>query len=83
MNKLGHTAPFPIEIPEFAVKMFSYPNEMVLDPFGGSFTSVIAANDNDRVGIGIELNKSMFRTASINNLRKKIPFKNISEFDYE
>lgn len=32
-NTLGHTAPFPKEIPKFAIKMFSYKGERVLDPF--------------------------------------------------
>ena len=67
-NILGHTAPFPPEIPEFAIKMFSYPGEYVLDPFGGSFTSVIEAKKLNRIGIGIELNKAMFREAGIKNI---------------
>ncbi|MCL1946701.1 MAG: site-specific DNA-methyltransferase [Chitinivibrionia bacterium] len=67
-NVLGHTAPFPFEIPEFAIKMFSYPKEFVLDPFAGSFTSAIEAKKLDRVGIGIELNKKMFRDAGIKNI---------------
>jgi DNA modification methylase len=68
-NRLGHTAPFPSDIPEYAIKMFSYPNEIVLDPFGGSFTSAIEAKKLDRIGVGIELNKDMFREAGIKNVR--------------
>ena len=71
-NILGHTAPFPAEIPEFAVKMFSYPYEIVLDPFGGSFTSVIAAKNLGRIGVGIELNKEMFGKSSMQNLKKML-----------
>lgn len=67
-NKLGHTAPFPTDIPEFAVKMFSYQNEYVLDPFGGSFTSVITAKKLGRIGVGVELNKDMFGVSSMLNL---------------
>ena len=87
-NILGHTAPFPIDIPEFAVRMFSYPNDLVLDPFGGSFTSVIAAKKLGRTGVGIELNKEMFAKNSLQNLEKALSpelFDNqkikISEFD--
>lgn len=69
-NTLGHTAPFPAEIPEFAIKMFSYPGEFVLDPFGGSFTSVITAKKLGRIGVGIELNKKMFGKSSKQNLIK-------------
>jgi len=71
-NTLGHTAPFPSEIPEFAVKMFSYPDEYVLDPFGGSFTSVITAKQLGRIGVGIELNKEMFGKSSMKNLIKSL-----------
>ena len=76
-------APFPIEIPEFAVQMYSYPGDKILDPFGGSFTSVIAASNLNRVGIGIELNKAMFSESSLKNLKKNIGDKKVSEVDYE
>jgi len=71
-NILGHTAPFPLDIPEFAVRMFSYPNDLVLDPFGGSFTSVIAAKQLNRIGVGIELNKEMFEKSSMQNLKNSL-----------
>lgn len=85
-NILGHTAPYPEDIPEFAVRMFSYKNETVLDPFAGSFTSAIIAKKLQRIGIGIELNKERFRGAIINNINKKLnnffdDFK-IGEYDY-
>lgn len=58
-NILGHTAPFPQEIPEFAVKMFSYKGERILDPFSGIGTSVKMASELGRVGIGIERDKEL------------------------
>ena len=58
-NIIGHTAPFPIEIPEYAVKMFSYAGEKVLDPFAGVGTSVKAAANLGRQGIGIEIDKKL------------------------
>ncbi len=82
-NTLGHTAPFPVEIPEFATRMYSYPGDIVLDPFGGSFTSVIAAQKLNRIGVGIELNKEMFAESSLKNLSKHISNKKFSEMDYE
>lgn len=88
-NILGHTAPFPEEIPEFAIRMFSYEKEKVLDPFAGSFTSSIVARKLGRIGIGIEINKKMFRSAGLRNIRKHFQpnlFNNkpliISEFDF-
>ncbi len=88
-NVLGHTAPFPESIPEFTIKMFTYRGEKVLDPFGGSFTSVIVAKKLNRIGIGIEINKKMFRDASLKNIKKSLAsnlsnnkFVDISEFNY-
>ena len=60
-NTLGHTAPFPNEIPEYAVRVFTGVNESVLDPFAGSFTTTIESFRQRRNSIGIELNRTMFR----------------------
>jgi DNA modification methylase len=67
-NTVGHTAPFPEDIPEMAVKMFSYVGEKVLDPFGGSFTTPKVAAQLNRIGIGVELNKKDFKDAIIQNI---------------
>ncbi|MGV3278629.1 DNA-methyltransferase [Rickettsiales bacterium LUAb2] len=80
-NTLGHTAPFPEQIPEFAVELFSYKNEVVLDPFAGSFTTPIVANKLNRVGVGIELNKNMFKESIFKNINQKLPLSSINEFD--
>ncbi|GMO68016.1 MAG: hypothetical protein Nk1A_6610 [Endomicrobiia bacterium] len=69
-----------------AIKFFSYPLEIVLDPFAGSFTSVIAARRLNRVGVGIEVNKKMFEKGIKSNLKNKLKtFGNlkIREFEYE
>ena len=67
-NTLGHTAPFPEFLAEFAIRMFSYKNEKVLDPFAGSFTAPKLAAELGRVGIGVELNKKMFGKSILKNL---------------
>ena len=72
-NRLGHTAPFPPEIPAYAVLAFSGKGERVLDPFAGSFTTAIEAVRLGRVGIGVELNKDMFGEAVIENIRRQLP----------
>lgn len=83
-NVLGHTAPFPGDIPEFAIRMFTYEGEKVLDPFAGSFTSAIVAKKLNRLGIGIELNKQMFRNSILKNIKKNLPNReSVLEFDYE
>ena len=40
-NKLGHSAPYPIQIPEMAIRFFSGVNDIVLDPFLGSGTTAV------------------------------------------
>ncbi len=82
-NVLGHSAPFPMDIPEMAINFFSYPDEKVLDPFGGSMTSVIAAKKYNRVGIGIEKNKKGFQESIIKNIKKYYPKEEIEQLDYE
>jgi len=83
-NIIGHTAPFPEDIPEMSIRMFSYVNEKVLDPFAGSFTTPKVAAELGRVGIGIELNKNDFKESIIKRLKttgdllkKKINFDEI------
>ena len=71
-NILGHTAPFPREIPAYAIQAFSGVGEIVLDPFAGSFTTPIEATLAGRHGVGIELNKDLFRKAIIANVRQHL-----------
>ena len=56
-KKIGHPTPFPIELPRRCIKLFSFVGDIVLDPFMGSGTTVIAAAQNKRKGIGIEIDK--------------------------
>lgn len=56
-KKIGHPAPFPIELPRRCVKLFSYVDDVVLDPFCGSGTTLIAAVSNNRKGLGIDVDK--------------------------
>lgn len=71
INKLGHTAPFPEDIPEMAVQFFTYKGEIVLDPFAGSFTSAIVANKLGRMGVGCEIRKDLFEDAIKKNIENK------------
>jgi len=84
MLDIHKTAPFPEDIPEMAIKFFSYPNEIVLDPFAESFATAIVAHNLGRIGVGIELNKDRFREAILKNINSKLGelYPEITEFDY-
>ncbi len=52
-------AAFPYELPYRIIKLFSYKEETVLDPFVGSGTTMKAARDLERNSIGYEIKKSL------------------------
>jgi DNA modification methylase len=51
----GHGAAFPVELPEFFVKAYTDPGDIVFEPFTGSGTTLIAAHQNGRRGFGSEI----------------------------
>ena len=53
----NHSAVFPEQLPMWFIKLFTQPRDMVLDPFMGSGTTLIAASQLHRRSIGIEINK--------------------------
>ncbi|MHB1276383.1 MAG: DNA-methyltransferase [Candidatus Humimicrobiaceae bacterium] len=50
-----HSAPFPVELPEWFIKLFSQEGDLILDPFAGSGTTAIAAAKLGRNYLGIEI----------------------------
>lgn len=55
-SKVGHPAPFPLELPHRLIQLYSFKDEVILDPFMGSGQSAIAALKAGRHYIGYEIN---------------------------
>ncbi len=54
-NNKNHSATFPKELPEWFIKLFTRPNDTVIDPFMGSGTTNLASRRMGRNSIGIEI----------------------------
>lgn len=57
-KRIGHPAPFPIELPMRCMKLLSYVGDTVLDPFMGSGSTVVAASLCGRKGIGVDIEET-------------------------
>ena len=57
-KRIGHPAPFPRELPLRCIKLFSYVDDLVFDPFLGSGTTLVEAFANHRRGVGLEIDPS-------------------------
>ncbi len=51
----GHPAAFPVELPKRCIKLFSYVGDLVLDPFLGSGSTLMACKTLKRKGVGIDI----------------------------
>ena len=58
----AHSAAFPSALPEWFIKLFTKPGDMVLDPFMGSGTTVLAARSLGRSAIGIDTDEAYCRS---------------------
>jgi site-specific DNA-methyltransferase (adenine-specific) len=63
-KRVGHPAPFPIELPRRCIKLFSFVGDTVLDPFAGSGTTLLACRQTHRRGIGIEMDRGYCKLAA-------------------
>ena len=57
-KKIGHNAMFPIELPKRCMKLFSWMDSIVYDPFMGSGTTALVCIQNNRNYIGSEISEN-------------------------
>jgi DNA modification methylase len=62
-SKVGHPAPFPIELPYRLIQLYTFSGEVVLDPFMGSGQTALAAVKTGRHFVGYEVNPEYVRHA--------------------
>jgi site-specific DNA-methyltransferase (adenine-specific) len=54
-TRVNHPAPFPVALPELLIKLYTYKDDLVLDPFLGSGSTVVAAARTGRRGAGYDM----------------------------
>ncbi|HPD34552.1 MAG TPA: site-specific DNA-methyltransferase [Candidatus Kapabacteria bacterium] len=75
-KKVNHPAPFPEELPYRLLQLYSFKDDIILDPFMGSGTTAIAALKSNRFFLGYEINEEYFKIANqrINTLINQFEF---------
>lgn len=63
-KKIGHPAPFPEELPQRLIKLYSFKQDIILDPFLGSGTTSLTAIKNGRNYIGYDTNEKYIELAN-------------------
>lgn len=63
-KKIGHPAPFPVELVKKFINLYSFKNNLILDPFMGSGSTAIASRMLDRDYIGYEINPEYVEIAN-------------------
>ncbi len=69
-KRIGHPAPFPQELPYRCIKLFSYVEDMVFDPFLGSGTTTLVADKLNRKAIGVEIDQGYYNLALARNAQR-------------
>jgi len=62
-RRVGHPAPFPIELPQRLIELYTYRGDLVLDPFMGSGATALAALRTGRYYVGFDTDPAYVRRA--------------------
>ena len=64
-RRIGHPAPFPVELPARLIQLYTYERDLVLDPFMGSGTTLVAAIEANRRAVGYDIDPAYVELAKI------------------
>jgi len=62
-RRIGHPAPFPVELPRRLIQLYTFAGDVVLDPFMGSGSTALAALETDRHFVGYDLDENYVELA--------------------
>ncbi len=75
-KRVGHPAPFPVELPKRLIELYTFENDIVLDPFMGSGTTAMASETTSRYWVGYETSKEYAQIAN-----ERLAAERISQLD--
>lgn len=82
-RKIGHPAPFPVELPYRAIQLYTFAGDVILDPFMGSGQAAIAAIKTDRHYVGYEIDEAYAKLAESRIRDLLLELKSQDLFDFE
>ena len=80
-RSVGHPAPFPLELPHRLIQLYTYEDEVVLDPFMGSGQTAIAALLDNRRYVGYEIEPQYVHLAEKRIRQFRLEFKSPTLLD--
>ena len=81
-HKVGHPAPFPLELPYRLIQLYTYEGEVVLDPFIGSGQTAIATIRTNRHYVGYDTKKGYVKLAERRIREFLIEYKSPKLFEF-
>ncbi len=75
-RRVGHPAPFPVDLPYRLIQLYSFTTDIILDPFMGSGTTAIAALKSNRNYVGFEINEEYVKLTE----QRVKPYENMLKF---
>jgi len=82
-SRVDHPAPFPVELPERLIHLYTYRGDLVLDPFMGSGTSAIAAVRTDRHYAGYDTDRGYVERAKTRIRDERARLSGLPDSDFE